>query len=101
MLLLEARPGDRSLEKQGPELEAFLLPHLPEMRRTFVFEHRGQQLEKVQALTERWSDQASDQLQAVTGELEAARQRVAASSANAFQGSRFAFVNAMINRILD
>jgi Zn-finger nucleic acid-binding protein len=60
-----------------------------------------EELEKVQALTERWSDEAPDQLQAVAGELEAARKKVAASSANAFQGSRFAFVNAMINRILD
>jgi Zn-finger nucleic acid-binding protein len=59
------------------------------------------ELEQIQILQEDWQDKAPDQIKALAGDLEKARQRVAARSSRAFSGSRFAFVNALINRILD
>ncbi len=60
-----------------------------------------QELEKIQLLTERWADEAPQQLRALSNDLEAARQAAAAQTNSAFSGSRFAFVNAVINRLLD
>ena len=60
-----------------------------------------QELEKVQLLMERWADEAPQQLRALSNELETARQEAAAQTSSAFSGSRFAFVNAVINRLLD
>lgn len=59
------------------------------------------ELENVQILSERWADEAPEQMRAIAGKLEQARQEAAASTNQAFAGSRFAFVNAIINRILD
>ncbi len=59
------------------------------------------ELEKIQVVMERWADEAKPQIQALAGELELARQRATGRTSGAFGGSRFAFVNAMINRLLD
>ena len=59
------------------------------------------ELEKVQIVMERWADEAKPRIQAIAGELETARRTAAASTSSAFSGSRFAFVNALINRLLD
>lgn len=59
------------------------------------------ELENVQILSERWADEAPGQMRAIAGQLEQARREAAASTEDAFSGSRFAFVNAIINRILD
>lgn len=59
------------------------------------------ELEKVQILMERWSDVAPVQLRAIATQLEQARQRALDRTDNAFSGSRFSFVNALINRLLD
>lgn len=59
------------------------------------------ELEKVQILMERWADDAPEKLRAVAGSLEQARRENAEGHSRAFAGSRFAFVNAVINRLLD
>lgn len=59
------------------------------------------ELEHVQAVMERWTDEAPERLRAAAGELEAARHEAASRAATGFNGSRFAFVNAVINRLLD
>ncbi|MHC5024262.1 MAG: zf-TFIIB domain-containing protein [Planctomycetota bacterium] len=59
------------------------------------------ELERVQVLLERWADEAPAQIQAIAGELEATRRETAERLSNTFAGSRFAFVNALINRFLD
>ena len=59
-----------------------------------------QELEKIQLLTERWADEAPQQLRALSNELETARQAAAAQTNSAFSGSRFACVNAVLNRLL-
>jgi Zn-finger nucleic acid-binding protein len=60
-----------------------------------------EELETIQILTERWADSAPEQMRAIASELEEARRRAANAGNNAFAGSRFAFVNAIINRVLD
>ena len=60
-----------------------------------------EELEKVQIVMERWAQEAQPQLQAIAGELEQARRKAAESTSGAFSGSRFAFVNALVNRLLD
>jgi Zn-finger nucleic acid-binding protein len=60
-----------------------------------------EELEKVQIVMEKWADEAPTQIQAIAGDLEAARRRAAHSTSRAFGGSRFSFVNAIINRLLD
>jgi len=60
-----------------------------------------EELENVQVLMEKWADEAPEQIRAVAGRLEVARQREAARTSKAFAGSRFAFVNALINCFLD
>ena len=59
------------------------------------------ELEHIQILTERWADEAPQQLQQVAGQLEAARRDAAEQANDGFAGSRFAFINALINRLLD
>jgi len=61
----------------------------------------GSELEHIQALSERWQDEAPEQIRGIASQLETARQRAAANAGASFQGSRFAFVNAVINRLLD
>jgi len=46
ILLLEARPGDRALEEQGDAIEEHVASLLPALRRAFVFEERGEELER-------------------------------------------------------
>jgi Zn-finger nucleic acid-binding protein len=58
------------------------------------------ELEHVQAISERWQDEASTQLRALAAELESSRRATAERLGGAFTGSRFAFVNALINRVL-
>ncbi len=60
-----------------------------------------EELEKVQIVMEKWADEAQPQIQAIAGELEKARRTAAQRTSNTFSGSRFAFVNALINRLLD
>ena len=60
-----------------------------------------EELERIQVLQERWSDEAPQQLQAISNDLETARRKAAERANKAFAGSRFAFVNALINRFLD
>ena len=50
---------------------------------------------------ERWADEAKPQIQALAGKLEMARRNAAGNTAGSFSGSRFAFVNALINRLMD
>lgn len=60
-----------------------------------------EELEKVQAIMQKWRDAAPIQLQAIAAELESARLRAAKSTQQAFHSSRFSFVNALMNRVLD
>lgn len=55
----------------------------------------NEELEKVQALMERWQDEAPAKIRAVADELASGRKRSEAG----VQVSRFAFVNALIDRI--
>ena len=50
---------------------------------------------------ERWADQAPQELAKIAGKLQAARRRAEEMSSKGFEGARFAFVNALINRLLD
>ena len=59
------------------------------------------ELEKVQIVMERWADEAKPQIRALAGKLETARRNAADNTSGSFNGSRFAFVNALINRLLD
>ncbi len=59
------------------------------------------ELEAIQVILERWQDEAPEQFLQIAGELVDAQQRSDALSRSAFAGSRFAFVNAIINRLLD
>jgi Zn-finger nucleic acid-binding protein len=61
----------------------------------------SKELEKVQALMERWDDAAATRMAQISGEVRAARASAALASGGSFEGSRFAFVNALINRVLD
>ena len=61
----------------------------------------GGELEKVQILLERWADEAPEQLKQIAHRLQKAKEETAERTGNAFEGSRFAFVNAIINRMLD
>ncbi len=60
-----------------------------------------EELEKVQILMEKWQDAAPAKIQEIAGELEEARRLAAQQTQRAFEGSRFSFVNALINRVLD
>ncbi len=50
---------------------------------------------------ERWADEAKPRIKALAGKLETARRDAADNATGSFSGSRFAFVNALINRLLD
>jgi len=52
-------------------------------------------------LLEKWEDAAPAQLRSAAGKLNRARAEAAARTSKAFGGSRFSFVNAMVNRLLD
>ena len=60
-----------------------------------------QELERIQVLMERWADEAPQELAKIAGKLQAARRRAEEMAGKGFEGSRFAFVNALINRLLD
>lgn len=60
-----------------------------------------EELEMVQTLMERWQDEAPRHIRRIADELEEARGRAERRAAGAFQGSRFTFINAIINRVLD
>jgi Zn-finger nucleic acid-binding protein len=60
-----------------------------------------EELEKIQVIMERWADESQPQIQALAGQLEQARRRAAERAGRGFRGSRFAFVNAIINKLLD
>jgi len=59
------------------------------------------ELEKVQALLEQWESDAPDQLRAIAHQLDDARSQAAQDAGASFNASRFSFVNALINRLLD
>jgi Zn-finger nucleic acid-binding protein len=60
-----------------------------------------EELEKVQLIMENWQDRAPSQLRDIAGQLEQARIQIAEKTSRTFRGSRFSFVNALINRLLD
>jgi Zn-finger nucleic acid-binding protein len=60
-----------------------------------------EELEKVQYVMEKWAEEAPGQLQAIAGDLERARRKAADTAGKGFCGSRFSFVNAIVNRLLD
>jgi len=60
---------------------------------------RGE-LGKIQILMERWQDEAGARIQAVRPELDAVRQQTQESLDAALKISRFAFVNALLSRVL-
>lgn len=60
-----------------------------------------EELQRIQVLQERWAEEAPDQLKQISVDLEKARWEVAQATSSAFAGSRFAFINALINRYLD
>lgn len=66
---------------------------------TMFLDH--EELEKIQTLMERWGDEAPDQIRAISDQLEQKRRDTAEATSRAFAGSRFAFVNALVNRLLD
>lgn len=59
------------------------------------------ELEQIQVLMERWTDEAPQKLRDCATQLEQARRSAAEHSGARFHGSRFAFINALINRFLD
>ncbi|MHC4210268.1 MAG: TFIIB-type zinc ribbon-containing protein, partial [Planctomycetota bacterium] len=59
------------------------------------------ELEKVQIVMEKWAVEAPAQLQSIAGELELARRKAADATSKGFCGSRFSFINAIVNRLLD
>lgn len=59
------------------------------------------ELETVQIYQEEWEEKAPEMIKAVAGRIAEDRLAREEKMSNAFQGSRFAFVNALINRLLD
>ena len=59
------------------------------------------ELEMIQALMQAWQDHAPERIRGISLKLEQARTAAASKTDDAFQGSRFSFVNAVINRLLD
>lgn len=59
------------------------------------------ELEHLQILMEMWHDRAPTGVREIAAELEMARMQAADASDAPFKASRFAFVNAIINRLLD
>jgi uncharacterized protein len=60
-----------------------------------------EELEKVQILQERWMEDAPEAIRTLAFDLEQARTLAIEETSGAFKGSRFSFVNAVVNRILD
>ena len=60
-----------------------------------------EELEKVQLVMEKWQDDAPAKLLKIAGKLEETRRKTAEKTSQTFAGSRFSFVNALINRLLD
>ena len=60
-----------------------------------------EELEKIQLITEHWQDRAPSQLKTIAGKLEQSRIEAAEKTSKVFRGSRFSFVNALINRLLE
>jgi len=58
------------------------------------------ELEHIQAVLERWEDDAPSAIDSVQQELNAARQRNNEKINSAFAGSRFTFVNKLINKLI-
>jgi len=61
----------------------------------------NEELEKIQALMEHWQDNAPEQLKAIADRLEQTRRAAADRGDRTFSGSRFSFINAVMNRFLD
>lgn len=59
------------------------------------------ELEKIQALLERWADEAPEQIDALSRQLEDARLAAHRDGRFNFRSSRFSFVNALLSRLLD
>ena len=59
------------------------------------------ELEKVQALLDRWAAEAPQQIAALSHQLEEARRAAHEASRFNFRSSRFSFVNAVLSRLLD
>ena len=60
-----------------------------------------EELEKIQLIIEQFERESSAQLGSIAIDLEKTRWETAQTTGNRFAGSRFAFVNAVINRFLD
>jgi Zn-finger nucleic acid-binding protein len=59
------------------------------------------ELERIQEVLDRWQDAAPRRLRALARDLERAQRAYDTPASGAFAPSRFAFVNAIINRLLD
>jgi len=59
------------------------------------------ELEQIQILMERWADESSGKIRSIAAQLEEARKNAAQPTEAHFRHSRFAFINALINRFLD
>lgn len=59
------------------------------------------ELETVQIYQEEWEEKAPEMIKAIAGDIAEDRLAREEQMSGAFQGSRFAFVNALINRLLD
>lgn len=59
------------------------------------------ELEHLQILMEMWHDRAPAGVRSIAADLELARMQAAEASQTPYKESRFAFVNAVINRLLD
>ncbi len=59
------------------------------------------ELEQIQILMERWSSEAPSKLRSIAAQLEESRKTAAQSTQAHFRQSRFAFINALMNRFLD
>ena len=60
-----------------------------------------EELENIQFRMERWADEAPEIIRVRASDLEKARREAASGISNTFAGSRFAFINALINRFMD
>lgn len=59
------------------------------------------ELEMVQLLMERWADEAPTQLRSIADRLDEARRAAQERSGEDVRTSRFAFINAVLGRVLD
>ena len=61
----------------------------------------GSALSKIEVLMQRWQYDGPSQLYAVASQLEVERKRTAELVSDTYQGSRFVFVNAVVNNFLE